>query len=215
MTARTLFERLYLVPGLGKFGPWVNCPCVPHPHYSLNLTTISWFPRSFSPQIALQFFYQHDSPSNLAESRYPQRTVSRDTNCVLRFCRQRSLRQQKQLVMIISLYEYGVATISRLLEIIGLFCKRALWKRWYSPNDTYDFSLLIEATPYCICPCNRHFCVCVAPPLSRLQGHPHISRVWPLKSQNHTKHIPIIRDWVWVGFCHNDNVVTIQGGEDA
>jgi len=27
---------------------------------------------------------------------------------------------------------YGVATISRLLKIIGLFCKRALYKRLYS-----------------------------------------------------------------------------------
>jgi len=29
-----------------------------------------------------------------------------------------------------SLYCYGVATSSRLLKIIGLFCKRALWKRY-------------------------------------------------------------------------------------
>jgi len=31
---------------------------------------------------------------------------------------------------------YGVATISRLLKIIGLFCKRALWKRLYSAKET-------------------------------------------------------------------------------
>ena len=35
--------------------------------------------------------------------------------------------------------EYGVATISRLLKIIGLFCKRALQKRLYSAKETYDF----------------------------------------------------------------------------
>ena len=33
---------------------------------------------------------------------------------------------------------YGVATISRLLKIIGLFCKRALWKRRYSAKETYN-----------------------------------------------------------------------------
>jgi len=34
---------------------------------------------------------------------------------------------------------YGVATTSRLLTIIGLFCKRALWKRLYSVKETYNF----------------------------------------------------------------------------
>jgi len=32
-----------------------------------------------------------------------------------------------------------VATISRLLQIIGFFCKRALWKRRYSSKETCDF----------------------------------------------------------------------------
>ena len=30
-------------------------------------------------------------------------------------------------------------TIGRLLKIIGLFCKRALQKRLYSSNETYNF----------------------------------------------------------------------------
>ena len=34
---------------------------------------------------------------------------------------------------------YGVATMSRLLKIIGLFCKRALQKRRYSAKESYDF----------------------------------------------------------------------------
>jgi len=34
---------------------------------------------------------------------------------------------------------YGVATISRLLKIIGHFCKRALQKRRYSAKETYNF----------------------------------------------------------------------------
>jgi len=34
---------------------------------------------------------------------------------------------------------HGVATISRLLKIIGLFCKRALKKRRYSAKETNNF----------------------------------------------------------------------------
>jgi len=34
---------------------------------------------------------------------------------------------------------YGVAPISRLLKVIGLFCKRALQKRRYSAKETYNF----------------------------------------------------------------------------
>ena len=34
---------------------------------------------------------------------------------------------------------YGVATMSSLFKIIGLFCKRALLKRLYSAQTTHDF----------------------------------------------------------------------------
>jgi len=34
--------------------------------------------------------------------------------------------------------QYGVASISTLHKIIGLFCKRGLWKRWYSAKETYN-----------------------------------------------------------------------------
>jgi len=37
-------------------------------------------------------------------------------------------------------YKYGVATISRLLQIIGLFCQRALLKRQYSAKETNNFN---------------------------------------------------------------------------
>jgi len=36
-------------------------------------------------------------------------------------------------------YTYGVASIRRLLKMIGLFCKRALQKRLYSAKETYNF----------------------------------------------------------------------------
>jgi len=39
----------------------------------------------------------------------------------------------------IVIYTYGMATISRLLKITGLFCKRALYKRRYSAQETYNF----------------------------------------------------------------------------
>jgi len=70
VTAKVFFERLYLVPGMGTFGPWVNCPSAlttPTVHY----TTISRFPCNFFPRMAPNFFGHHDSPSNQAKSRYP------------------------------------------------------------------------------------------------------------------------------------------------
>ena len=39
---------------------------------------------------------------------------------------------------------YGVATISRLLKITGLFCKRALAKRPIFSKERYNFTV----TPY-------------------------------------------------------------------
>jgi len=44
-----------------------------------------------------------------------------------------------QDMIIMSSSRYGVATISRLLKMIRLFCKRALQKWWYSAKETYDF----------------------------------------------------------------------------
>jgi len=41
--------------------------------------------------------------------------------------------------LILNLDSYGVATISRLLQIIGLFCKRALQKRHIFSKETYHF----------------------------------------------------------------------------
>jgi len=35
--------------------------------------------------------------------------------------------------------QYGMATVSRIDKIIGLFCKRELQKRRYSAKETCDF----------------------------------------------------------------------------
>jgi len=52
-------------------------------------------------------------------------------------------------VTLVGINGYGVATIHRLLKIIGLFCKRALEKRRYSAKKTCILrSLLIVATLY-------------------------------------------------------------------
>ena len=36
-------------------------------------------------------------------------------------------------------HTYGVASVSRINQIIGLFCKGALQKRLYSAKETYNF----------------------------------------------------------------------------
>jgi len=54
----------------------------------------------------------------------------------------------------------GVATISRLLKINGLFCKRARYKRRYSAKESYNFKeLLIVATPYIYIIVYVHICL--------------------------------------------------------
>jgi len=50
------FERLYLVPGLGTFGPEVNCPYAPTTP-PIHCTTISRFLCIFFPQMAPQYFW--------------------------------------------------------------------------------------------------------------------------------------------------------------
>jgi len=71
--AKTFFERLCLVLGLHKIAPWVNCPYAPTIP-TIKSTTISRFLCYFFPRMAPHFFCHHDSPSNLAESRYPPHT---------------------------------------------------------------------------------------------------------------------------------------------
>jgi len=53
------------------------------------------------------------------------------------YVRHDSFTRVKWLMLLF--FACGVAMISRLLQIIGLFCKRALWKRLYSAKETYNF----------------------------------------------------------------------------
>ena len=65
VTEKISFERLYLIPGIGTFGRWVNCPYTPTTP-TVHTTTISRFLCNFFPRMAPQFFGHHDSPRNLA-----------------------------------------------------------------------------------------------------------------------------------------------------
>jgi len=47
---------------------------------------------------------------------------------------------------VVCLVRYGVASTSRLLEIIGLFCKRALSNGRYSAKETYNFKEPVVAS---------------------------------------------------------------------
>ena len=50
--------------------------------------------------------------------------------------------RQRQVILRRTLW-YGVASVSRIDKITGLFCKRALLKRRYSAKETYN---LIDPT---------------------------------------------------------------------
>ena len=50
-----------------------------------------------------------------------------------------SVASSKTTHNIVKQNTYGVSTCSRLLKIIGLFCKTALWKRRNSAKETYNF----------------------------------------------------------------------------
>ena len=71
------------------------------------------------------------------------------------------------LLQIYVLVIYGVATISRLRKVIGLFCKRALQKRLYSAKETYDFKE----------PTNRSHPIRIAISASHLNIHTIFQRV--------------------------------------
>ena len=43
--------------------------------------------------------------------------------------------------------QYGMSTIRRLLKMMGFFCKRALWKRLYSAEETYNCEEATHRSP--------------------------------------------------------------------
>ena len=71
VTVKTFFERVYLIPGLSPFEHRVKCPCAPTPPPYAQQLFLDFCEFCF-PEWPLNFFCHHDSPSNLAESRYPR-----------------------------------------------------------------------------------------------------------------------------------------------
>jgi len=64
---------------------------------------------------------------------------------------------------------YGVATISRLLKIIGLFCKRALQKRPIFFKETYNLKEPTNRSHPISCICDMtQSCICGARPNSKM-----------------------------------------------
>jgi len=58
----------------------------------------------------------------------------------------------ESVMSVIRLIHMCVATISRLLKMTGVFCKKALEKRPYSAKETYHFKELTNRShPICVC----------------------------------------------------------------
>jgi len=88
---------------------------------------------------------------------------------------------------------YGVVSSSRLLKIIGLFCKTALQKRRYSAK-----SLLIAATPYCGGPLRAH---------THTHTHTHTLQLQsPTNTQTHTLAHSQTHDNTHSGICTHAHV---------
>jgi len=67
VTAKAIFEHLYLISGQCTFARSINCRCASTPSTAHSVTNSRFF-----CLVTYHFFDQHDSPSNLAESRYPR-----------------------------------------------------------------------------------------------------------------------------------------------
>ena len=78
------FERLYWIPRRRTFALSINCPCAPTPP-TAQLVSNSRFSFLFVifTLAAPHFFGQYDSPSNLAESRYPPLDFSKTFVCLV------------------------------------------------------------------------------------------------------------------------------------
>jgi len=70
LTGKTFFERLFLVSGMGTFGPWVNCPYAPTTP-TVHSTTISRFLCIFFPRMD-SIFLVSTIHQVIWPSRYPR-----------------------------------------------------------------------------------------------------------------------------------------------
>ena len=75
VTPKIFFERLYWFQDQVNLSPESTVCVLTHPHCSFhNYFSILWI---FFSQVAPHFWSAHDSPNNLAESRYPHVAVKR------------------------------------------------------------------------------------------------------------------------------------------
>ena len=85
MTGKTFFERLYLVPGLGTFGPGVNCPCAPTPphfNWQLFLDFYEWMAHHFFSSTIHQVIWPSPGTLQTTPRRVPARYSGRwDSKC--------------------------------------------------------------------------------------------------------------------------------------
>jgi len=115
------------------FSSKVSCVCILHKEFRSGLTFEN-------------FWQWHDlvwrgmkNSRRLCRGRYSQKSVGFWNDYVFVF-----LRILKLVVLLLNTQflkspGMGLTTTSRLLKIICLFCKRALWTRWYSAKETCNF----------------------------------------------------------------------------
>jgi len=119
VTAKTFFERLYLVLGLGTFGPSVNYPCAPTTP-TVHSTTISRFLCNFFPRMAHHFVDHHDSPSNLANSQF-------------------------SFSLLASFFCFGPVLEPETVEAASL----SNFERWWNPARSHRRRLIVQASASC------------------------------------------------------------------
>jgi len=116
-------------------------PCIFHPHLSAPAT-----PHTTGTHVGICSLYEywiradgHDIPIRVT----PPTSLSAchiQQEHTLEYVLCKSAEEES--IVTTSISRYGVATISRLLKIIGLFCKRALLNRLFSAKETYEFKEL-------------------------------------------------------------------------
>ena len=110
-TSRWL-DKVIMMYGISRFFKWIVYVCIYVSITFIEINLQSWVLRTFT--FVCMCVCVCESFENVYQPRVPQHLID-------------------------YLSWYGVATISRLLKIIGLFCKRARLKRPYSAKETYNF----------------------------------------------------------------------------
>jgi len=122
----------------------LDLPLGSHLHPRVILSVISPLPRATGPSLFTSFQQLENKRLGNTQSDYKTATHIRKKDserisCLGLVLTGTGLELVSVQTMCACRGGYGVATISRLLKIIGLFCKRALQKRPFSAKETYTF----------------------------------------------------------------------------